>query len=131
MKRFFSALLAMAVVSTGTWGCGGKSSPEATLAVTTTPAINSTQPPAPGPNFPLNVKITSAMPSKGVSIAVSAAPDGTTSTFFSVTQNSTTASNDFSITATPVAKVSVVTITVTSLSTATNTWTGSYRYSAK
>ncbi|HVU54012.1 MAG TPA: hypothetical protein VHD83_03115 [Puia sp.] len=113
-------------------GCGGgsKSSPEATLAVTTTPAVNTTLAPALGP-FNLNVKITSAMPAKGVTIAVTAAPDGTSNNFFSKSVSTTTASNDFSITGTPVGVVSVVNITVTSNSTSTNTWSGSYRYSAK
>ncbi|OJW57187.1 MAG: hypothetical protein BGO55_12795 [Sphingobacteriales bacterium 50-39] len=113
-------------------GCGGgsKSSPEATLTVSTTPAINTTQVPALGP-FNLNVTITSAMPAKGVTIAVTAAPDGTTNNFFTKSTSTTTASNNFSITGTPVAVVSVVNITVTSNSTSTNTWTGSYRYSAK
>ncbi|HZE85758.1 MAG TPA: hypothetical protein VE035_15680 [Puia sp.] len=133
MKRLFSALLAIAIVSLTLWGCGGggKSTPEATLAVTLTPAVGSTQAPAPGPNFPLNVKITSAIPAKGVTINVSAAPDGSASAFFTASPNSSQASNDFSITNTPVAQVCVLTVTVTSLSTATNTWTGSYRYSAK
>ena len=111
--------------------CGGsKSAPEATLSVTTTPAINTTQVPAVGP-FSLNVTIKSAMPAKGVTIAVTAAPDGTSSNFFSKSVSSTTASNNFSITGTPVGVVSVVKITVTSNSTSTNTWSGSYRYSAK
>src|SRR5579871_3617909 len=59
-------------------GCGGggsKSTPEATLAVTTNPAIGSTQAPAVAP-FNVTVTITSAMPASGVTIAVSAAPDG-------------------------------------------------------
>jgi hypothetical protein len=113
-------------------GCGGgsKNAPEATLAVTTTPAINTTQAPAVGP-FTLNVTITSAMPAKGVTIAVTAAPDGTTNNFFTTSKSTTTASNDFNITGTPVGVVSVVKITVTSNSTSTNTWSGSYRYSAK
>jgi len=111
-------------------GGGSKSTPEASLTVTTTPAINSTQVPALGP-FNLNVTITSAMPAQGVTIAVTAAPDGTTNNFFTTSKSTTTASNDFSITGTPVAVVSVVKITVTSNSTASNTWTGSYRYSAK
>jgi len=113
-------------------GCGGgsKSSPEATLSVTTTPAVNTTLAPALGP-FNLNVTIKSAMPAKGVTIAVTAAPDGTSNNFFTKSVSTTAASNDFSITGTPVAVVSVVTITVTSNSTSTNTWTGSYRYSAK
>lgn len=111
--------------------CGGsKSTPEATLTVTTTPASGTVQTPAPGP-FNLNVKITSAMPAKGVTIAVSAAPDGSSTTFYTNSVNSTQASNDFLIANTPPATVSVVTIKVTSLSTTTNTWTGSYRYSLK
>lgn len=113
-------------------GCGGgsKSSPEANLAVTTTPAINSTLDPAVGP-FNLNVTVTSAMPAKGVTIAVTVAPDGSSNNFFSTSRSSTSASNDFSITGTPVAVVCVVKVTVTSNSTSSNTWTGSYRYSAK
>ncbi|MHA4810119.1 hypothetical protein ACX0G9_18540 [Flavitalea flava] len=111
--------------------CGGsKSTPEAALTVTTTPASGTVQTPSPGP-FNLNVKITSAMPGKGVKIAISAAPDGSSTTFYTNTVNSTQASNDFSIANTPPATVSVVTIKVTSLSTPTNTWTGSYRYSLK
>jgi hypothetical protein len=111
--------------------CGGsKSSPEATLAVTTNPPINTTQVPAVGP-FSLTVTITSAMPASGVTIAVTAAPDGTSSNFFSTSKSTTTASSNFSITGTPVGVVSVVNITVTSNSTSTNKWSGSYRYSAK
>jgi hypothetical protein len=114
-------------------GCGGggsKSTPEATLAVTTNPAVNSTQPPALSP-FNLTVTITSTMPANGVTIAVSAAPDGNTTTFFSTSKSTTTASNAFTITGTPVGVVSVAKITVTSNSTSSNTWTGTYRYSAK
>lgn len=114
-------------------GCGGggsKSTPEATLTVTTNPAVNSTQLPALSP-FKVNVTITSTMPASGVTIAVSAAPDGSSTTFFSTSKSTTTASNDFTITGTPVGVVSVAKITVTSNSTSSNSWTGSYRYSAK
>lgn len=130
-KLFLLILLTIAILPLLS-GCGGssKSAPEATLAVTTTPAVNTTQVPALGP-FTLNVSVTSAMPAKGVTIAVTAAPDGTSNNFFTTSKSTTAASNNFSITGTPVAVVSVVTITVTSNSTSTNTWTGSYRYSAK
>ncbi|HEY4207440.1 MAG TPA: hypothetical protein VGM31_11535 [Puia sp.] len=130
-KNVLVIALALAFLSfLSACGGGSKNTPEATLAVTTTPAVNSTQAPALGP-FNLNVKVTSAMPAKGVTIAVTAAPDGSSTNFFSTSKSTTTASNDFSITGTPVAVVSLVKITVTSNSTSTNTWSGSYRYSAK
>ena len=113
-------------------GCGGgKSTPEQTLTVTTTPASGSTQAPAVGPTFDLKVNITSAMPAKGVTIAITAAPDGSATNYFSTSRSTTTASNDFTISGQEVANVNVVTITVTSNSKSSNTWTGSYRYSAK
>jgi hypothetical protein len=113
------------------WGCGGgKNTAEPTLAVTTTPASGSTQAPAVGP-FNLNVTITSPIPAKGVTIAITAAPDGSATNFFTKTQSTTATSNDFTITGQEVANVNVVSITVTSNSKSSNTWTGSYRYSAK
>ena len=126
------AILTLAILSLSL-SCGksgGGSTPEATLAVTLTPAAGSTQAPAVGP-FNLNVKITTAMPAKGVTIAVFATPDGSSVSYFNTTVNSTQASNDYTIANTPVGQVCVVKVTVTSLSTSTNTWTGSYRYSAK
>jgi hypothetical protein len=110
---------------------GSKSTPEATLAVTTNPAVNTVQAPAVGPDFSLNVTITSAMPPKGVTITVSSARDGGGASFFSTTTSTTQTSNNFSITNTPIGYICVVTITVTSNSTSTNTWTGTYRYSYK
>ena len=132
--KMIVALLAITVafIVPGCGGGGSKSTPEATLTVTTTPAVNTTQAPAPaaGP-FNLNVNITSAMPAKGVTILVTAAPDGTPTNFFSTSVSTTKASNDFVITGTPLAEVCLVTITVTSNSTSSNTWTGTYRYSGK
>ena len=112
-------------------GCGGgKSTAEADLTVTTTPASGSTQAPAVGP-FSLNVKITSAMPAKGVTIAIKATPDGSSTAYFETSKSTTTASNDFTVSGQEVAQVNVVYITVTSNSKSSNTWSGSYRYSAK
>lgn len=125
---FVIALFALAA-SCGKSG-GGGSSPEATLDVTTTPASGSTQTPAVGP-FTLNVKVNSTMPSKGVTIAIKAAPDGSSTTYFTSSSSTSSASSNFTITNTPVGQVCLVTITVTSNSTASNTWSGSYRYSAK
>jgi len=124
------AILTLAILSLCV-SCGKSSGgPEANLAVTLNPAAGSTQPPAVGP-FSLNVKITSGMPSKGVTIAIVATPDGSNTTYFTTSVNSTKASNDFTIANSPVGETLLVKVTVTSLSTATNTWTGSYRYSAK
>ena len=112
-------------------GCGGgKSTAEADLVVTTTPASGSTQAPAVGP-FNLNVTITSPMPSKGVTIAIKATPDGSATAFFEKSTSTTAKSNDFTVTGQQVAQVNVVYITVTSNSKSSNTWSGSYRYSAK
>ena len=114
-------------------GCGGssKSNAEPTLAVTTTPANGSTQTPAVGPTFPLNVTITSGIPAKGRTISIKATPDGSANAFYTKTVSTTAKSNDFTISGQQVADMNVVSITVTSNSTASNTWTGSYRYSAK
>jgi hypothetical protein len=139
MKRRFAAknliaILAISFVSfisaCGKSGGGGGSSTEATLNVTTTPANGSTQVPAVGP-FTVGVKITSTMPSKGVSITVSAAPDGTSTNYFSQTTTTSSDSTGFTITNTPVGQVCVVSVKVISQSSSSNTWSGSYRYSAK
>ena len=125
-------LLTLTIASFFT-SCGGssKTNAEPTLTVTTTPANGSTQAPAVGPTFPLNVTITSAMPAKGVTISIKATPDGSATTFFTDTKSTTAKSNDFIVKDQEVGNVNVVSITVTSNSTASNVWTGSYRYSAK
>ncbi len=106
---------------------------EDALAVTTSPAStnNHVEAPALGPTFPLAVTITSKMPSGGVSITVVAHPDGNATNFYSETKNSSAAANTFTITNTPQTVVCVTEITVTSRSSASNKWTGSYRYSRK
>ena len=112
-------------------GCGGgKNTTEATLTVITNPPSGSTQAPAVGP-FNLNVMISSPMPAKGVTIDIKATPDGSSTAFFTKSTSTTSTSNDFTITGQTVAVVNVVYITVTSNSKSSNTWTGSYRYSAK
>jgi len=104
---------------------------EATLVITTTPANGTTEPPAPGPTFPLTVTISSAMPSSGVTIEVKARPDGSSTTFFSQTVSSTVKDNNFTITGTPATVTCIVEITVTSKGCNTNKATSSYRYSKK
>jgi hypothetical protein len=109
-------------------GCDG----EAALNFTSTPALNSTEPPAPGPDFGVTVKITN-LPAAGATIVVTAKPENPASAtpFFTQTVNTTTSSTDVTITGTPLATSAIVSITVTSKSCATNTKNGTYRYSRK
>ncbi len=111
---------------------GSGDSNEATLSVETTPSNGANEAPAVGPNFPLKVEIKSTMPASGVKIEISAKKDGSADpAFFTSSNNSTTAQNNYSITNTPSTVTCIVNITVTSLSKSSNVWTGSYRYSKK
>src|SRR4249919_1825334 len=112
-------------------GGGGGGGDEANLAVTLNPPAGSTQPAAPQTDFPLTVTITSTMPAQGVTIDVKAAPDGSATNFFTETKPATSSPTPFTITGTPTGVVCVTTVTVTSKTKATNTWTGSYRYTRK
>ncbi|NII24637.1 hypothetical protein HB364_06090 [Pseudoflavitalea sp. X16] len=126
-------LLTLATFSScGKGGGGGGGCSEAAMQVNTTPAINTTEPAAPGPNFPLQVNITAGLPTAGVTIEVTASPDAGGSPFFTQTlPDVKTAISNFTITNTPSTTLSVVKITITSKSCASNKWTGSYRYSRK
>jgi hypothetical protein len=130
VPRFIGFLImGLCVVSACGKGGGGGATPpaEATPAVTTDPADGSVQNPASGPDN-LKVNITSTMPSNGVKIEITAKKDdGTNTVFFTTSVNKTTVVNDFTITATQC----LVEVKVTSLTKATNTWSGSYRYSSK
>jgi hypothetical protein len=111
---------------------GGGGSNEVNLSVETTPANGATEAAAPGPDFPLKVEIKSTMPPSGVKIEVTAKPDGSATTFFTNSVNTTTPNNNnFTITGTPKTVICVVDVKVTSLSKPTNIWTGSYKYSKK
>ncbi len=101
------------------------------IVATTSPAINTVEAPAPGPNFSLRVTITSTLPSGGVDIQVKARPENSSTTFFTETKSATTTVTDFTITGTPVSVPSIVEITITAKTCSTNKWTGSYRYSRK
>ena len=125
-------LLALVVMS----DCKKKKEPaecstEPALQVTTSPAVNSTEPPAPGPDFPLRVSVTSSLPASGVTITVKARPENSQTTFYSETKNSTTAGTDFTIKNTPSATPSIVEIAVSSTLCPSNKFSGSYRYSRK
>jgi hypothetical protein len=136
---FVSSILMSSGCGKGSGGGGTPPPPpppppptEADLVVTTTPAVGSVQPPTNGP-FDLTVTITSTMPPSGVKIVVNARKDDGTNPapFFTTTVNTSTSVNNFSITNTPAATQCIVDITVTSLTKATNVWSGVYRYSRK
>ena len=114
-------------------GGGGGGTTEANLAVTLNPPANSVQPAAPQIDFPLTVTITSAMPAQGVTIDVTAKKDDGSGAapFYTESKTATAATTPFTITGTPTGVVCLVTVTVTSKTKATNTWTGSYRYTRK
>lgn len=118
--------------SKGNGGGGTPPPAEQNLVVTTNPPNGSVQLPSLGP-YNLVVTINSTMPAAGVKIEVSAKKDDGSNppAFYSNTINTSSTSSNFNITNTPVASQCLVTVKVTSLSTATNTWTGSYRYSSK
>jgi hypothetical protein len=106
-------------------GCG-----ESEIKVSTTPAVGTVDPPAPGTSFPLLVNITDGMPSSGVSIEVKAREESKSTPFFTETRDGMS-SNSFTITNTPPGVTCIVEITVTSKSCNTNKWSGSYRFSGK
>ncbi|MFD2526221.1 hypothetical protein ACFSQD_10420 [Flavihumibacter stibioxidans] len=137
-KKFSILLLAAGISFVALPSCSGSGGgdpvpAEENLVITTSPAINGQQESvAPGPNFPLTVTVTSKMPPQGVKIEVSARPDGSgTTAFFTDTKTTSGATTSFTITNTPQLTVSRVTVTVTSVSKATNTKTGFYLYSRK
>ena len=140
MRKLFFQLLSVSLIIILTGSCGSKGgggggggggTTEVNLAVTLNPPAGSTQPAAPQVDFPLTVSISSTMPPQGVTIDVKAAPDGSTTNFFTETKSSTSANNNFTITGTPAGVICVATVTVTSKTKPTNTWTGSYRYTRK
>lgn len=134
---FFSLLFAVSSCGKKSGGGGGTTPPpptpeEATLAVTLNPANGSLQAPA-LPPFNLTVSITSTMPANGVKIEVTAKKDDGSggAAFYSTSVNSTSATNNFTITGATTGVLNLVEVKVTSLTKATNVWTGSYRFTSK
>jgi hypothetical protein len=113
-------------------GGGNGGCTETGVTITTTPALNTVDPPAPGPDFPLTVNVAN-LPTAGVTIVVKAAPESPAgaAAFFTESRPSTSSTNSFTITGTPTATSCIVTVTVTSKSCATNSTSGTYRYSRK
>jgi len=134
MKKNVWAIVMFALVIAAVASCKKKTTAptEANLVVQTTPANQSNNLNILGPDFPLKVEITSAMPPNGVKIEVSANKDGSSDpAFFTATNNTSAPQNNYTITNTPSGVTCVVNITVTSLTQASNVWKGSYRYSKK
>ncbi|MEP6748064.1 MAG: hypothetical protein ABJB86_10080 [Bacteroidota bacterium] len=134
MKKiaFALSIIALAIVVLPSCKKNNATNTEAGVTAETTPAINSNNLNILGPDFPLKVEITSAMPPGGVKIEVVAKKDGSADpAFFTATNNTTAPQNNYTITNTPSAVTCVVTVTVTSLSKSGNVWTGVYRYSKK
>jgi len=142
MKKFIAFGFVIAVFISSN-SCSSKSTPnppgggggggEASLVVDLNPPANSVQPAAPQTDFPLTVTINSTMLPQGVTISVNAKKDDGSgaAAFFIESRNSNAVSNSFTIANTPTSVVCITTVTVTSKTSATNTWTGTYRYSRK
>jgi hypothetical protein len=133
MKKLLLLALVILAVYAASISCSKSSGcTETGLGFTSSPAVNTVEPAAPGPDFPLTISLTQ-MPSAGATITVSARPENPANAtpFYTETRTTTNAQNDFTITGTPQATASVVDITVTSKSCNTNKATGSYRYSRK
>ena len=107
---------------------------EVTLAVTTNPSVGSNVAPAAIANGqPLTVTVTSALPAGGVKIEVTAKLEtGMTDFFTGGDAKSTVSANNYTITNVPAGGAACVcTVKVTSLTTATNIFTGSFRFARK
>jgi len=138
MRKSIIPVLALACIVAVSQFCskggGGGNQPcsESGISATTTPALNTVDPPAPGPDFPLTVNVSNA-PSAGATISVKAAPESPAgaAAFYTESRTATSGANSFTITGTPSATSCIVTVTVTSKSCSTNTFSGTYRYSRK
>src|SRR5450432_956877 len=117
MKKIVFALFMAALVFAVLPSCKKSSTTnEAGLTAETTPANNSNNLNILGPDFPLKVEITSAMPPSGVKIVISAKKDGSADpAFFTSTNNTTAPQNNYTITNTPSGVTCVVSVTITSL----------------
>ncbi len=133
MKKIVLAITMAVLVIAAMPSCKKtKAVTETGLAVEITPANKSVNLNILGPDFPLKVEITSTIPTSGVKIEITAAPESAPATaFYTASSNSTAPQNNYSITNTPSGVTCVVNVTVTSLSSPSNKWAGTYRYSKK
>jgi len=129
------AWMMVSIVAFGMFGCK-KSTPapavEETLVVITTPATGTTLMPQPlGNGLPIEVKVTSAMPSDGVIVKVVGQNEITNATFYTQSITNKLSTNNFVVTGIPIGWACIATITVTSVKKASNTWSGTVRFSGK
>lgn len=140
MKKLIAAALLLCASLTVTQ-CSDKGGDEPTppnpcsetaLAVTTTPAINTTAPAQIGADFPVTINITAGFPAAGATLDVTAKNEAGNAQFFTSSTSLTTGGvHNITITGTPSNITAVVQVTVTSKNCATNKWTGTFRYIRK
>lgn len=137
MKKVILVGLALILVLAVTESCkkkkdgGSGACGEVAVKASTIPNSGTVDPPQPGTSFPLIVNID-AMPPSGATIIVTAKLESGGAPYFTDTLKNATAANNFTITNTPTgSKTCIVSVAVTSTTCNTNSWTGSYRYSAK
>lgn len=83
---------------------------------------------SPSSSFPFTVNIQSKLPTGGVTIKVDVIREDTNAGVYNITANSSFASSNFTVSNLPPGQIYCrATITITSVSTASNTWTGSFR----
>ena len=84
-----------------------------------------------GTSQPIVVKVSSALPSAGVTVAVTVTKDADNSTVFSTTNSSVAADNNITITGLTAGVLCTANIVVTSKSTITNTKGLTFKLAAK
>jgi hypothetical protein len=125
---FFSACSKSGGGSSAGGTSGGGTTPPATeeklVAKLSAAAIET----SPSSNFSFTLDIQSKMPVAGITVKVDVKREDNNVAVYNVTANSTFANNNFTINGLPPGQVyCIATITVTSVSTPTNVWTGSFR----
>ena len=84
-----------------------------------------------GTSQAINVKVSSTLPSAGVTVAVTVTKDVDNSTVFTTSNSSVAADNNITITGLTPGVLCTATIVVTSKSTATNSKTSTFKLAAK
>jgi len=84
-----------------------------------------------GTSQAINVKLSSTIPTAGVTVAVTVIKDADNSTVFTTSNSSVTADNNVTITGLTPGALCTATVVVTSKSTATNTKTSTFKLAAK
>ena len=84
-----------------------------------------------GTSQAINVKVSSTIPTAGVTVAVTVTKDADNSTVFTTSSSSVAADNNVTITGLTPGALCTATVVVTSKSTATNTKTSTFKLAAK